>query len=50
MSGFLRKCNHDTDASRAINARKMQDEAKQTDTDNRLSFEQRRAANAEAQQ
>ena len=50
MSGFLRKSNHDTDATRAINVRKAQDDVKLTDDNNRLSFEQRRAANVEAQQ
>ena len=50
MSGFLRKSNHDTEASRAINERKAQDDLKLSDADNRLTFEQRRAANVEAQQ
>ena len=50
MTGFIRKSNHENEATRAINERKAQDDVKVSDTDNRLSFEQRRAANAEAQQ
>ena len=50
MTGFIRKSNHDTDATRAINERKAHDDVKVSDADKSLSFEQRRAANVEAQQ
>ena len=49
MTGFIRKSNHENEATCAINERRARDTAERVRDNNRLSFEQRRAANAEAQ-